>query len=252
MSGNYISKNEKSNSLKEITEEIERLFEVYNKAFFESTLELPIITIQSGFIGRRKSRGWFVNKVWLIDNEKSVNEINLGAEILSTRTPSNIPQIACTLLHEMIHLYNYNRGIQDVTTGGAHSVKFFGRVAEQKGLLVSYDKKQFPFVFTEDLNEDGIRVYNDSNFNESLLDKFRIEFNNTNIGKKTTSKKASPGSEGEDNKDQEETKKKPKQKALFCPACNYSVWVAFGFDKKLRCEGTEEDPCNEILLEKAS
>lgn len=255
MTGLYKTKNEKSNSLKEIVSEVEKLFQVYNEKFFDSKLELPIITIQSGFQGRRKSRGWFVNKVWLVEGEKEVNEINLGAEILSERTASNIPRIACTLLHEMIHLYNYTRGIQDVSTAGAHSVKYFGRVAEEKGLLVSYDKKIFPFVFTEDLNEDGIKVFKESNFDESLLDKFRIEFNNSNIGKKI--KIVSPGKEGDEDEngepgDQEEPpKKKPKQKSLFCPNCNYSVFVAYGFDKKIRCEGTEEEPCNEILLEKS-
>ncbi len=253
MTGLYKPKNEKSNSLKEIVSEIEMLFEVYNKAFFNSSLELPIITIQSGFQGRRKSKGWFVNKVWLVDESKEVNEINLGAEILSERTASNVPRIACTLLHEMIHLFNYNNGIQDVTTAGAHTVKNFGHVAASKGLLVTYDKSIFPFVFTEDLNQEGIKIYQSANFNESLLDKFRIEFNNTVIGKKISLKKTSPGSEeeSEDENSQEETpKKKPKQKNLFCPDCNYSVWVAYGFDKRLRCEGTDEEPCNQILLEK--
>ncbi len=255
MSANYISRDDKSNSLKELISEIERLFEVYNTAFFERKLNLPIITIQSGSQGRRKSRGWFINNVWKV-GEKRIHEINLAAEILSERTNSNIPRIACTLLHEMCHHYNKDNNINDTTSAGAHSVKNFGYLAEKKGLLVTYEKKIFPFVFTEDLNQEGIRVYNESNFNESLLDKFRIEFNNTNIGKKTTSKKGIPGSEDEDTEnetgDQEEPKKKPKQKPLFCPVCNYSVWVAYGFDKKLRCEGTDEDPCNEILLEKAS
>lgn len=246
-------KNENQNSLKEIVSEIEKLFEVYNNAFFDSKLELPIITIQSGFQGRRKSRGWFVNKVWVVGGTKEVNEINLGAEIISEKTASGIPQIACTLLHEMIHLYNYNRGIQDVTTAGAHTVRNFGHVAESKGLLVTYDTSIFPFVFTEDLNDEGIKIYKTSNFNESLLDKFRVEFNNSAIGKKIGLVKTKTGNEDDENETtepEERPKKKPKQKNLFCPECNYTVWVAYGFDKRLRCEGTEEEPCNAILLEK--
>lgn len=69
-------------SLKPVIEKLEDLFSKFNKAFFEGTLEKPVITVSPDHTRRayRWCAGW---KVWQ-DNEKgSYYEINLCAEHLN-------------------------------------------------------------------------------------------------------------------------------------------------------------------------
>ena len=234
--------NHNGNSLKELTAEIEKLFHCFNQDFFDGKLELPVMTIQSGFQSRRKSKGWFIKKIWNpLDNqdpEKVISEINLAAEVLSWKGKSGSPEIAITLLHEMIHLYNYSIGIKDVSANGVHN-KSFGKAAEEKGLIVEY-VKEYPKIWTPDLNEHGIESYKRSNFDESLLNKFRIYFDDTNPIKKS-----------EEDEEGEGKEKKKKLKNLFCPECNSKAYTPTGNDAIFICNGTEENPHDPSqLLEK--
>lgn len=64
-------------------------------------------------------------------------EINLCAEHLARP----FEQVAGTLLHEMVHLYNLQVGVQDTSRGGTYHNKKYKESAEQHGLNVEKDDK---------------------------------------------------------------------------------------------------------------
>lgn len=233
--------NEIQASLRTITKETENLFDFFNKEFYEKKLIRPVITIQTG-AGKRLSAGWFSGNRWMSKNlESKYNEINISSEILNLKTEKGIPEIICTLLHEMVHLYNFQNNIKDVADNGAHHVKTFGKFAEKKGLSVIYTDR-FPKVLTPDLSEEGIEVYQKSKFNSESLDKFRLDPRFSAIQQLGGIKTSSNDDDKKESEEQAE-QKKPKQKKLFCPEHNYSVYVAFGFEHILTCD------CGSVLLE---
>lgn len=64
-------------------------------------------------------------------------EINICAEYLARP----FEQICETLLHEMVHLYNLQVGVQDTSRSGTYHNKKYKEAAEQHGLTVDKDSK---------------------------------------------------------------------------------------------------------------
>lgn len=64
-------------------------------------------------------------------------EINICAEYLSRP----FDKVAETLLHEMVHLYNLQVGVQDTSRGGTYHNKKYKEAAEKHGLTVEKDAK---------------------------------------------------------------------------------------------------------------
>lgn len=195
---------DKKHSLKPVLSELERLFEHYNKELFSGKLPTPIITIQKG-----RPLGWFVNEKWQVKDEISfAHEINISALSLSKKTESDIPEIAVTLLHEMIHLYHFTSEIEDVATNGYHFKKIFGKAAEKYGLVVKYIDK-YPGCLTTDLSNEGQKVWRRFKLKPDVLDQVRIDY------VYGTKKSLRP---------------------LQCPNCKYKVQVAIGFAHRLKCQ----------------
>lgn len=134
------------NSLKNIIETLECLFDMFNLKFFENKLSKPIITSVPD--PKKRLCGWCTNqKVWKEKNstetKEDINkflhsgyyEINICAEYLS------IPfiDICEILLHEMVHLYNLQNGINDTSRAGTYHNGKFKQAAEEHGLIVSKD-----------------------------------------------------------------------------------------------------------------
>lgn len=114
----------------ELTQELYRAFDFFNKRFADNELPKVVITIQES--GRRNAYGWFGNGFWSdLDAADSVPEINLSAEYVG-RKPESVLE---TLLHEMAHLLNAVRGVRDCSSGQYHN-KHFKTAAEQFGLKV--------------------------------------------------------------------------------------------------------------------
>ncbi len=104
----------------------ERAFEVFNEVYFDNSLPDAVITIQSS----PKTFGYItVHKVWT-DTEDSYHEINIGAEHLARP----IENVLATLLHEMVHLYCMDNGINDTSKGGRYHNKLFRDEAEKRDL----------------------------------------------------------------------------------------------------------------------
>lgn len=127
-----------SKSLQNTIQELEDLFEVFNSKYFEGNLSKPVITVSPDMT--KGDYGWCTAyKAW-----KSVNgadggyyEINICAEYLS-RT---FEEVAGTMLHEMIHLYNLENGVKDTSRGGTYHNKRFKEAAENHGLIVENTEK---------------------------------------------------------------------------------------------------------------
>jgi hypothetical protein len=116
------------NKYQQLVELYNKAFEHFNKELFEGKLPKVIITIQTR--GRKKCYGWFWKDRW---NEagQPAHEINMSAENIN-RTKEDQCE---TLIHEMVHLHNAIRNIDDCNSLQYHN-KYFKSAAEEAGLLV--------------------------------------------------------------------------------------------------------------------
>ncbi len=113
---------------------LNKVFDLLNAEFFESELSRPTITIQS----TPKAYGHFSLRedTW-ISTLGGTHEINIGAGTLSRP----IEEVAATLLHEMVHYWNYIHGIQDCSRGNTYHNRKFKAAAEAHGLIVDHHDK---------------------------------------------------------------------------------------------------------------
>ena len=113
---------------------LNKIFDLLNEEFFESTLSRPTITIQS----TPKAYGHFSlrDDTW-VSKLGGTHEINIGAGTLARP----IEEVTATLLHEMVHYYNYEMGIQDCSRGNTYHNRRFKDAAEAHGLCVSHSDK---------------------------------------------------------------------------------------------------------------
>ena len=127
----------KDHSLKPVIEKLENCFSKLNEKFYNNELETPVITVSPD--NTRGAYGWCTSwKAWKKENDSDgYYEINICAEYLSRP----FEEVIGTLLHEMVHLYNLQNGIQDVSRGGTYHNKKFKEAAESHGLILTKDSK---------------------------------------------------------------------------------------------------------------
>ena len=77
-----------------------------------------------------------VAKSWRKGQENR-HELNIGAGTLDRP----IENVVATVLHEMVHLWNLQIGVQDCSRGGAYHNKKFRDAATQRDLDISYDSR---------------------------------------------------------------------------------------------------------------
>ena len=129
-------------SLKPIVDKLENLFSKFNEKFYGGELQKPIITVSPDTT--KGAYGWCTSwKVWSNKEPKAISEmkpeeveamknegfyeINLCAEHLARP----FEHVAETLLHEMVHLYNLQVGVQDTSRSGTYHNKKYKEAAEQ-------------------------------------------------------------------------------------------------------------------------
>lgn len=113
---------------------LNKIFDLLNTEFFENTLSRPTITIQS----TPRAYGHFtLNDDTWVSKLGGTHEINIGAGTLARP----IEEVVATLLHEMIHYFNYLMGIQDCSRGNTYHNKRFKQAAEERGLIVTHSDK---------------------------------------------------------------------------------------------------------------
>lgn len=127
-------------SLQPIIAQLDELFNVFNEQFYYGELQKPIITVSPDMTAG--AYGWCTSwKAWKRKVEEGepegYYEINMCAEHL-TRP---FTEICGTLLHEMVHLWNLQVGVQDTSRGGTYHNKRFKTEAEKRGLIIEKDAK---------------------------------------------------------------------------------------------------------------
>lgn len=127
-----------SKSLRNTIQQLEDLFEAFNKAYFENQLSKPVVTVSPDMT--KGAYGWCTSwKAWkeAWHENEGYYEINICAEYLSRP----YEEVAGTMLHEMVHLYNLEQGVKDTSRAGTYHNRKFKEAAEAHGLNVSNDSK---------------------------------------------------------------------------------------------------------------
>ena len=124
---------------------LNKIFDLLNQEFFENALSRPTITIQS----TPKAYGHFsLNKDTWISKLGGTHEINIGAGTLARP----IEEVVATLLHEMVHYFNFIMGIQDCSRGNTYHNRRFKDAAEARGLIITHSEK-YGYAHTEPSDE---------------------------------------------------------------------------------------------------
>ncbi|MBQ3196338.1 MAG: SprT-like domain-containing protein [Clostridia bacterium] len=182
---------------------LNKVFDLLNAEFFESALSRPTITIQS----TPKAYGHFTlsDNTW-VSTVGGTHEINIGAGTLARP----IEDVCATLLHEMVHYFNYINKIQDCSRGNTYHNQKFRKEAEARGLCVERSDK-YGWSHTSP-NERLINFVIDNQLTDILINRnelfaFRVGGTGTHEGG------ASTGT----------TPKTSSTRKYVCPCCGMSV-----------------------------
>lgn len=108
--------------------EIEKIFNAFNKLYFNNSLSLPLIKYGNNSYGA-------LNKNAVTKNGSSYShEMALPIEILN----KNIDEIAACVLHNMIHEYDYVYDKKMTSRGDTYHNQKFKEFAEKCGLKCEY------------------------------------------------------------------------------------------------------------------
>ncbi len=180
---------------------LNKIFDLLNVTFFENALSRPTITIQStprayGHFSLREDT--WVSKIG------GTHEINIGAGTLARP----IEDVVATLLHEMVHYYNYVCGVQDCSRGNTYHNRKFKEEAEARGLVVERSER-YGWSHTSP-SEALIDFVLDNGLTDILLNRneesgFQITGTGTHNGSSFT------------------TTKKSSTRKYICPCCGMSI-----------------------------
>lgn len=194
----------KTFNIKDFIKQYEEVFEKINEKYFNNELPSVVLTVNSDTT--KGAFGWCTSKeVWKHENdEHAYYEIVLTAEHIN-RTPE---EIAGTVLHEMIHLYNLKNEIEDTSGNGYYHNKKFKEAAEKFGLKV--EKTDCGYSKTE-LSEEQLEFIKSMNL-------IKFDFHRV-----ATVKVSKPN----------------KGKKYQCPSCGASFWSSR--EMHVHCEDCDED-----------
>ena len=183
---------------------LNKIFDLLNAEFFENELSRPTITIQS----TPRAYGHFSLQAdtW-VSKLGGTHEINIGAGTLARP----IEEVAATLLHEMVHYYNEEKGIQDCSRGNTYHNKRFKAAAEAHGLTVEHSEKYgWSHTAPSDALLDFVLTYG---LSDILIN--RNEYSGLHIGR-TGTHSGTPTTGGA-------VPKKSSSRKYICPCCGMSV-----------------------------
>lgn len=110
---------------------LEKIVRALNERYFNGELQEPMVTIQN----TPKAYGHVtVAKTWHRADGTQQRELNIGAGTLDRP----IEEVVATVQHELVHLYDLQRGIQDCSRGGRYHNKHFRDEATARDLKISY------------------------------------------------------------------------------------------------------------------
>ncbi len=123
----------KITTMAEMQAALQAAFNAINRDFYNDELEKVIITVKEG--RKEGTLGTFCTAKDWVQNGKERHEINISANYIGSRT---VEQTIVTLMHEMVHLYNFQNEIKDTSRAGVYHNKKFKQTAEEHGLHVDF------------------------------------------------------------------------------------------------------------------
>jgi len=121
-------------SMSRLTNQLEKMFRLLNKDFFDDALDTPIITV----IPSSRSYAHYTPYNSWVSKDNYRREINIASGTLDRP----LEAVTASLLHEMVHMYNdLVLNVQDCSRGGTYHSKVFKEQAEAHGLLCSRTEK---------------------------------------------------------------------------------------------------------------
>lgn len=121
-------------SMSRLTNQLEKMFRLLNKDFFDDALDTPIITV----IPSSRSYAHYTPYNSWVSKDTYRREINIASGTLDRP----LEAVTVSLLHEMVHMYNdLVLNVQDCSRGGTYHSKVFKEQAEAHGLLCSRTEK---------------------------------------------------------------------------------------------------------------
>jgi len=188
-------------------DELQRMFKLLNKSYFNNELERPVITILTD--STSGAYGWIsVNKVWSTKDNAWFREINLCAEYLNRP----VELVITTLMHEMCHLWNIQRKVQDCSRAGTYHNREFKEVAEARDLTVEKDAR-YGYCATKPTPEFTELVKKNCRAGCFKLERLKTYRDGTPKITKT----------GEDGKEKTITRSKQSSRKYICPNCDVIV-----------------------------
>ena len=111
---------------------LEKVFRLLNDEYFDSSLSIPVITIQST---PNEYGNVSVTDRWEVNGERK-KELNIGAGTLER----HIENVIATMIHEMVHLYCADKNIKDTSRNYTYHNKKFKEEAEKRGIIIEHHK----------------------------------------------------------------------------------------------------------------
>lgn len=123
---------------------LEKIFRAINTDSFNGEIEEPIITLKNTATAYGHVT---VSKTWS-KKEDRVHELNISTAYL--KRP--IEELVATIIHEMVHLYNMQMGIQDCSRGGAYHNKKF-KIEAEKHMISIENHEKYGWTITSPTDE---------------------------------------------------------------------------------------------------
>lgn len=201
--------------------ELERMYNIANKHFARHGLRitLPVlVTIQSK--GKHNAYGWVtVQKAWTDGKgEELAHELNIAAESLARP----VADIFNTIVHEMCHLVNIQRGVQDCTNSQRHNKKF-KEICDKVGLYCEQmGRYGWAATHEPEKNSDELKAVLHKYIEQGDAD--AINMQRKDYALKVTKGGSEKGSgAGADGGSDTTKKRKSNQIKYVCPHCGTSV-----------------------------
>ena len=202
--------------------ELEGMYNLANNVLFATKgikIELPVlITIQSR--GKHHALGWVTAQKSWVDGkgEDLAYELNVAAETLARPVEDTFN----TIIHEMCHLVNIQRGVQDCTNSQRHN-KNFKEICDKVGLYCE-QMGRYGWAATHEpsKNSDELKAILSSYIehgNPSALEMQRKDY----ALKVTKGGAGEEGAGGETGTSAGTKKRKSNQIKYVCPKCGTSV-----------------------------
>lgn len=119
--------------------EIQSIARKINQDWFNGELPIEecVWTVQSTPKAYAHFTPYLSYRVHDKEGERSAVEINLGAGTLDRQ----IFECCASLIHEMVHWYNWLHDVKDTSRGGVYHNKRFKVEAEKHGIQIDYDER---------------------------------------------------------------------------------------------------------------